>query len=365
MGDLRGWWERGETVTVELAGTERDVFLASAGEGPSMTLVHGFPSSSHDWAKAWDTLAPSHALLAPDLLGFGASDKPSEHRYSLHEQADLVEAVWAARGVAETALVAHDYGVSVAQELLAREQEGRLAVRLGSLTLLNGGVYPDLHRPQPLQTALLDPEQGPQISALVTEELFVAGLRPTFAEDYDPATDSADIWASMSRGGGERIGHLLIRYIPDREEHGERWVRAMETTAVPLAFVWGMLDPVSGAHMAERIRERLPEAPFTALEDVCSLAAAGSVRASGGGAAGALSRHHRPRRPSHRLRRDNASSVGSGGDPPVPAGRLALRPPEAPCTMSHCVQIGTVAREGSRFPALPFRLCPRRSSRSR
>ena len=35
-----------------------------------------------------------------------------------------------------------------------------------------------------------------------------------------------------------------------------------------LTFVWGMLDPVSGAHMAERIRERLPDAPFTALEDV-------------------------------------------------------------------------------------------------
>jgi pimeloyl-ACP methyl ester carboxylesterase len=37
---------------------------------------------------------------------------------------------------------------------------------------------------------------------------------------------------------------------------------------VELAFVWGMLDPVSGAHMAERIRERLPAAPLTALDDV-------------------------------------------------------------------------------------------------
>jgi pimeloyl-ACP methyl ester carboxylesterase len=42
----------------------------------------------------------------------------------------------------------------------------------------------------------------------------------------------------------------------------------LATTDVPLTFVWGMLDPVSGAHMAERIRERLPDAPFTALEDV-------------------------------------------------------------------------------------------------
>jgi pimeloyl-ACP methyl ester carboxylesterase len=37
---------------------------------------------------------------------------------------------------------------------------------------------------------------------------------------------------------------------------------------VPLAFIWGMLDPISGAQMAERIRERLPHAPFVALEHV-------------------------------------------------------------------------------------------------
>ena len=67
--------------------------------------------------------------------------------------------------------------------------------------LLNGGLYPELHRPQPPQTALLDPEQGPRISELVTEELFVAGLRPTFAEQYDAGGDSADIWAAMRTAG--------------------------------------------------------------------------------------------------------------------------------------------------------------------
>jgi pimeloyl-ACP methyl ester carboxylesterase len=54
----------------------------------------------------------------------------------------------------------------------------------------------------------------------------------------------------------------------DRVLHAERWVTALETTDVPLAFVWGMLDPVSGAHIAERIRARMPDAPFTALDDV-------------------------------------------------------------------------------------------------
>lgn len=268
VGDLGSWWADGEQLGIELGGDLREVFLMRTGSGPVITLLHGFPSSSHDWAKVTGRLAAAHTVLAPDFLGFGASEKPVPHTYSLLEQADLVEAVWAQAGVMDTALVAHDYGVSVAQELLARRAEGRLAVALRSAHFSNGGLYPELHRPQPLQTALLDPEQGPKISELVTEELFIAGLRPTFAEGYEAAADSADIWAATARGGGERIGHLLIRYITDRTEHGARWTAALEETDVPLAFIWGMLDPVSGAHMAERIRERLGGAPFLALEDV-------------------------------------------------------------------------------------------------
>jgi len=203
-----------------------------------------------------------------DFLGFGASAKPPEHEYSLHEQADLVQALWAREAVAETVLVVHDYAVSVAQELLARRAEGRLAVRLRAIHLLNGGLYHDLHRRQPTQEALLHPEYGPRIGELMSEVLFSAGIAPTFAEHYDAAADSAEMWRAMHRDKGKRIAHLLIRYITDRERHEQRWVSALEQTDVPLSFIWGMLDPVSSAHMAERIAQRLPDAPLIALDDV-------------------------------------------------------------------------------------------------
>jgi pimeloyl-ACP methyl ester carboxylesterase len=265
---IEEWWSRGERVGLDLGGIERAVFVTRLGEGPAMTMLHGFPSSSYDWAKVGPALAERYALLLPDFLGFGASDKPADHDYSLLEQADLVEALWARQGIASTTIVAHDYAVSVAQELLARRADGALEVDLVGVHLLNGGLYPDVHRPQPIQIALLDPEQGPLISEAITEELFVAGLEPTFPDTFDAAADSADIWAATSRDGGHRLAHRLIRYIDDRRVHDERWVGALETSDVPIAFVWGMLDPVSGAHMAERIRERLPAAPFLALDDV-------------------------------------------------------------------------------------------------
>jgi pimeloyl-ACP methyl ester carboxylesterase len=268
VSGVEEWWAAGERVSLPVGGAERSVFVRRMGAGPSITLLHGFPSSSHDWTKLAPALAERHSLLMPDFLGFGASEKPADHDYSLHEQADLVEALWAREGVGESMVVAHDYAVSVTQELLARRAEGGLAVELRGARLLNGGLYPDLHRPQPTQTALLDPEQGPQISALLNEELFTAALSATFADGYDAGPDSADIWQATSRESGQRIAHLLIHYIRDRETHAGRWVRALHTTDVPLGFAWGMLDPISGAHMAERIREQLPGAPFLALEDV-------------------------------------------------------------------------------------------------
>jgi pimeloyl-ACP methyl ester carboxylesterase len=268
MSTIEQWWAAGERVPLLLGSDERAIFVRTLGAGPSMTLLHGFPSSSHDWAKVAPALAERHSLLMPDLLGFGASEKPREHDYSLREQADLVEALWARAGVEQTILVVHDYAVSVAQELLARRAEAVLPVDLQAVYLLNGGLFPSLHRQQPTQTALLDPEHGPKIGELINEELFVAGLRPTFAESYDAAADSTEIWRSMNRDDGQRNSHLLIRYITDRERDEQRWISALEQTDVPLSFVWGMLDPVSGAHMAERIVERLPNAPLLALADV-------------------------------------------------------------------------------------------------
>jgi pimeloyl-ACP methyl ester carboxylesterase len=270
VSSIESWWRAGEQAEVlSGGGAERHIFIRRFHSSkPPMTLLHGFPSSSHDYAKICPALAERYSLLLPDFLGFGASDKPPEHPYSIGEQADLVQELWEGEGIEATTVVAHDYAVSVAQELLARRAEGELDTDLKAVVFMNGGLYPNLHRPQPVQTALLDPEQGPKISAMMNEAAMVAGLKPTFAPGYDFEHDAREIWRSVERDDGYRNSHLLIRYIIDRRDNEQRWVQAHERTDVPVTFVWGMLDPVSGAHMAARIRERLPDAPFTELEHV-------------------------------------------------------------------------------------------------
>ena len=269
MGTLDRWIAGGSRQPVRLAGHDRQIFVRTGGAGDWCTLLHGFPTSSFDWHLVWDGLCERRRLLAFDLLGFGDSDKPADHDYTLHEQADLTEALWRAHGVRQTALLVHDYSVSVAQELLARLGDGRLAVEIPLVVFLNGGLYPDAHRPQPAQLMLLDPVQGPQIGKLITEEAFGRGLSRTFSASHQPTSSELhELWLSVSRRDGHLIGHRLIQYIRDRQRHAERWVHALETTAVPRHFLWGDLDPVSGAHMADRIVERLPSADMVRFSDV-------------------------------------------------------------------------------------------------
>jgi pimeloyl-ACP methyl ester carboxylesterase len=62
--------------------------------------------------------------------------------------------------------------------------------------------------------------------------------------------------------------HKLIRYIPERVEHRERWVGALQTTKVPLKLIVGSVDPISGSHMASRYRELVPRYDVSELAGV-------------------------------------------------------------------------------------------------
>jgi len=232
-------------------------------DGRPITLLHGFPTSSHDWAAIVPALTTAgHRVTTLDFLGFGASAKPHRHTYSIREQADVVERVWERLGISTTALVAHDYGVSVGQELLARD-----AKRVTAMTWMNGGIYPDLHRPLTIQKLLHHRRIGPILSRLSSERTFRAAMgkimaRPVAGEDLHA------MWTSVSADGGPRIHTALLRYIDERKTHAAEWTRALEQYCGPTTFIWGPADPISGGHVLPRITERVPDAEVIVLDGV-------------------------------------------------------------------------------------------------
>ena len=246
------------------------VFVRSEGDpgAQALLLVHGFPTASWDWHALWPALSARYRVHTLDLLGFGFSAKPRRYDYSLVDQAQLCEAFLRSEGVRDYHLLAHDYGDSVAQELLARQDEPGERPRLRSLAFLNGGLFPETHRAVPVQKLLLSPI-GPVVARLAGKDSFATSLRRIFGALTPPSAEVIDaFWTLLRHNDGQAVMHRLIRYIPERRRQRERWLHAMQAGTVPLKLIDGSADPVSGAHMATRYRELVPNADVTELPGI-------------------------------------------------------------------------------------------------
>ncbi len=235
---------------------------------PWLLLIHGYPTSSWDWTFVWRALSEHFRLAALDMLGFGLSEKPKDIVYAISMQADFQEALLEHLGVGEAHILAHDYGDTVAQELLARHNEGALSFLLKSVVFLNGGLFPEQHRARPIQKLGLTP-----IGFVLGLLLSRARLRQTFDGIFGPNTRASDEeidahWSLMTEGGGKLVMHKLLRYIPERREHRARWVGALQSAAIPLRLIDGGADPVSGAHLYHHYKEHVPNADAVLLETI-------------------------------------------------------------------------------------------------
>ena len=239
----------------------------TAGQGEPLLLIHGFPTASWDWHYLWQPLAQRYRVIACDMLGFGDSAKPLNHTYSLQEQADLQQALLAHLQVEQPVhVLAHDYGDSVAQELLARHYEDK--IEIASCVFLNGGLFPETHRPVLMQKLLLSP-LGWMIGRAFTRDALVKSFRQIFGPQTRPSeSELDDFWSLVDSNRGPRIMHKLISYIPERRVQRDRWVRAMQRGEIPLRVIDGEVDPISGAHMVERYCELIPDADTVLLPGI-------------------------------------------------------------------------------------------------
>ncbi|MEO0422300.1 MAG: alpha/beta hydrolase [Pseudomonadota bacterium] len=266
---LSQWHAAG--ARVELMG-ERVFYRDSNPDGaeglPSLLLLHGFPTASWDWRFVWSALGRHYRLIAPDFPGFGFSAKPVR-AYTIQGQADVAAALLDRLGIQRATVLAHDYGDSVAQELLARAASGiGASPALDAVCFLNGGLFPEAQRPLRIQQVLAGPA-GPWLVHLVDKRRAMASLRSVFGEGTRPSEgDLESYWTLLTRERGLRIVPAILGYLAQRREYRERWVNGLAVADVPLRFVVGMRDPVSGAPMASRYRELVARADVIEIESV-------------------------------------------------------------------------------------------------
>ena len=251
---------------------QHQIFVNESGSGETLLLIHGFPTASWDWQQLWPALTQRYHVLAPDLLGFGFSDKPRNYPYSILDQANMIEALLQQKNIQRVKIISHDYGDTVAQELLARfntrQSKGEKGLVIKHLCLLNGGLFPEVHRPLLVQKILMSP-----VGFIVGRLFNRAKLGKNFKRIFGPNTQPTeaeldDFWTLIEGNGGRYVFHLLIRYMAERVHYRDRWVGALQDTKIPLRFINGLADPISGAHMAQRYQELIPNPDVVELEDI-------------------------------------------------------------------------------------------------
>ena len=235
------WRQPGTRCRSRVAGS---VFAIDRGppDAPTILVLHGFPGSTFEWRHVIDDLAADHRVVGHDFLGFGLSDKPRRRDYSLFVQADRTERVVDALGVDRVVIVAHDIGDTVAAELLHRHRDGVLSFDVAGCVLTNGSIFIDLVELSDGQRALLALPDEPLVESLGSE-LLGAGLAATFPPAFTDRAELDAIVSLVEHNGGDLLLPRLIRYVDERARHQPRWTAGLIDAAIPMAAVWGQLDP--------------------------------------------------------------------------------------------------------------------------
>lgn len=269
--ELKRWLDSGEHF--DYLGF--DIFYRVEGSGPPLLLIHGYPFNSFDWAPIWPKLTQRFTVIAPDMIGMGFSAKPVAYQYSVHDHADMHEALLQHLNITNAHILAHDIGDSVGQELLARHEFGQQSygpMRIDSITWLNGGMFIESYTPRAAQKLMSGTPLGDLLSPLQNSPVSKRLLEPTLREMFGPNTKPTPHMMNvfnqiLDYNDGRRVLHKVGRFINDRLTHRNRWVRAMRQTAVPMRLIDGPIDPNSGAHLARRYAEVIPNANVVMLAD--------------------------------------------------------------------------------------------------
>ena len=239
------WKENGQFVEIQ---GHQVFYRDSGGEKPVLLILHGYPTSSYDYWKVWEQLSQTFRVIVHDHLGFGFSDKPHPraYSYSLIEQADIAIQLWQHLAIKQGHLLGHDYGTSIATELIARRNRGYEPIQLDSLTLCNGSMHIEMAKLRFMQVLLKSNITGPIVARLSSFRLYQRNIRNIFHDDSQiTKTELQDQWEMLIANEGRTALPKITQYIEERKRFWHRWIGGLQQSDLRTNIVWATEDPVS------------------------------------------------------------------------------------------------------------------------
>ena len=250
------WQNKGEIISVN----NRNIFVIDTininlntieNQKKTLVILHGYPTSSFDYYKVLPELSKHYRVVIHDHLGFGFSDKPLKYSYSLIEQADIALQLWKQLSLTNVTLLAHDYGTSIATEILARQNKKQINLQIDELILCNGSMHRELSKLRTIQKLLKNKITGKWVAKLTNYTIFKKNMRNVYF-DKTKATEAElkEMWLQLEQNNGRKIIHFLSNYINERYYFWHRWIGALKETNIKTKIIWAKNDPVAVAAIA-------------------------------------------------------------------------------------------------------------------
>jgi pimeloyl-ACP methyl ester carboxylesterase len=230
------------------------------GQGRPILLLHGFATSSYTWHAIMPELAKAHRVIAVDLRGFGASDKPLDDHYSIEDQASAIEAFIVQENLRDLTIVGHSFGGGVTLTLALKAGQERQP-RIRNIVLVDTIAY---RQPVPVFFKLLQvPVVGEVGMTLVPPEVQAAqGLRLAYYDrDKISAQDVAEYANTLySPAAKHALTKTVERIIPDNiDDIAGRY----KTIKMPALILWCEQDRVVPVYIGRRLHEDMRTSELT------------------------------------------------------------------------------------------------------
>jgi pimeloyl-ACP methyl ester carboxylesterase len=251
--------------------TGENVFYREAGvsTSPTILLLHGYPSSSHQYRNLIPILSPHYRVIAPDLPGFGFTSAPDNYTYTFDSIASTISTFLTEIPTPpeKYSVYIFDYGAPTGFRLALKHPE-----RIQAIISQNGNAYVEG------LGAFWDPvkvlwESNNSASARDALRPFLE-LSGTKSQYFDGTVDpnaiapesySLDQYLLDRPGNKETQLDLFYDYRTNVDKYPE-WQAWLRSSQVPLLAVWGKNDPIFVKPGAEAFKKDLPKAEVHLLD---------------------------------------------------------------------------------------------------
>jgi pimeloyl-ACP methyl ester carboxylesterase len=245
-----------------------DVFYREAGpaDGPTVLLLHGWPSSSHMFRDLIPKLADRFHVVAPDYPGFGYSSQPSSFTYTFDNIAALIDKFIDALGIEKLSMYVQDYGGPIGMRIATRRPDLIRAIVVQNSNFHVEGISEAL---APLSAYWKD--RSPEAAAAVRSFLAPETTKFQYTHGVQhPERVSPDAYTldqvNLDRPGNDAIQLALFRDYESNIALYPQWQEYLRTSKPPMLVIFGKNDPFFTPAGAEAIGRDNPNATVVPLD---------------------------------------------------------------------------------------------------